>query len=337
MNFMVWNIRGIGNEPTQKHLHNFCCLHRIKILAVMELKVQLDSNFYCRRFAFSQVFANCSNKIWCFVSHEFQCKILIDKEQFLHMEIQSQLLPSPFFFTYIYVKCDIIGRRELWDGLRNIADQNDAQPWLIGGDFNTILHPNERTGNMGNKLTSMNDFSDAIGDCRLIDAGFEGSNYTWTNHRVWKRLDRVMYSEDWLNLFQTTKVSHLPRIWSDHSPLLITVNTNMVKAPSSFRFFKMWTRHHSFWDTVKTSWQHPTEAQGMQNLQQKLYRLKQYLRWWNKNIFRDIFENVKKAKQEVADREFFYDEDPCDSNLMELKLCTAILTQKLTIEEDYWR
>ncbi|KAI3473730.1 hypothetical protein Pfo_031188 [Paulownia fortunei] len=163
----------------------------------------------------------------------------------------------------------------------------------------------------------MNDFDDAIEDCGLIDAGFEGSNYTWTNHRVWKRLDKVMFSENWLNLFQTTKVSRLPRIWSDHSPLLITLNTNM--------------------DTVKTFWQHPTEAQGMQKLQQKLYRLKQCLRWWNRNIFRDTFENVKKAKREVADREKIYDEDPCDSNLMELKRCTVVLTQKLTIKKDYWR
>ncbi|KAI3463155.1 hypothetical protein Pfo_019818 [Paulownia fortunei] len=334
---MVWNVRGIGNEPTQKHVHNFCRLHKIKIMVVLEPKVQLDSNFFCRRFAFSQVFANCSNKIWCFVNNEFQCKILSDQEQFLHMEVKSHLLPSTFLLTFIYAKCDIAGRRELWNALRDIAEQNDAQPWLIGGDFNTILHLNERTGNNGNRLTSMNDFGDMIGDCGLIDAGYEGSSFTWTNHKVWKRLDRVLYSEEWLNLFHNTKVSHLPRIWSDHSPLLISLDTDKLKAPSPFRFFRMWSRHHTFWDTVKDSWRYPTETQGMKNLQQKLYRLKQRLRWWNKNIFGDIFENVKKAKQEVADKEKEYDENPCDANLTELKRCTAVLTHNLTIEEDYWR
>ncbi|KAI3473565.1 hypothetical protein Pfo_031528 [Paulownia fortunei] len=274
LNFMVWNVRGIGNEPTQKHVHNFCRLHKIKIIVVLEPKVQLDSNFFCRRFAFSHVYANCSNKIWCFVNNEFQCKILSDQEQFLHMEVKSHLLPSAFLLTFIYAKCDITGRRELWSALRDIAEQNDAQPWLIGGDFNTILHLNERTGNNGNRLTLMNDFGDMIGDSGLIDAGYEGSSYTWTNHKVWKRLDRVLYSEEWLNLFHITKVSHLPRIWSDHSPLLISLDTDKIKAPSPFRFFRMWSRHHTFWNTVKDSWRHPTETQGMKNLQQKLFRLK---------------------------------------------------------------
>ncbi|KAI3465771.1 hypothetical protein Pfo_022434 [Paulownia fortunei] len=305
MNFLIWNIRGIGNEPSQKHLHIFGRIHQIKILAIMEPKV----------------FSNCSNKIWCFINQEFECKILIDHDQFLHLEVKSQMLSSPFLLTCIYAKCDIIGRRELWDGLRYITDQNESHPWLLGGDFNTILHLNERTGQQGS----------------LIDAGYEGSNFTWTNHKVWKRLDRILYSEDWLNLFHTTRVSHLPRIWFDHSPLLISMNATSVKPVTSFRFLRMWARHHAFKEAVNSSWQQPTNNQGMINLQQKLYRLKQFLRWWNKNIFGDIFENIKKAEQEVANSETKFDNNPCDSNLIELKCCTTMLTQALSIEEDYWR
>ncbi|KAI3474575.1 hypothetical protein Pfo_029577 [Paulownia fortunei] len=163
-----------------------------------------------------------------------------------------------------------------------------------------------------------------IEDCGLIDAGYEGSNFTWTNNRIWKRLDRILYSEVWLNLFHMTKVSHLPRIWSDHAPLLISLSMNLAKSPPSFRSLRMWTRHHSFWETVKTLWQQPTDTEGMKNLQQKLYRLKQLLRWWNKNVFGDIFENIKKLNKN-------------DTNLIELKRCTVVLTQVLTVEKDYWR
>ncbi|KAI3457760.1 hypothetical protein Pfo_014423 [Paulownia fortunei] len=313
MNFLIWNIRGIGNKPSQKYLHIFCRIHRIKILAIMEPNVQLDSHFFYRRLAFSQVFSNCSNKIWCF------------------------MLPSPFLLTCIYAKCDIIGRRELWDVLRYIADQNESQLWLLGGDCNTILQLNKRTGHQRSRLTSMQDFGDMIEDCGLIDAGYEGSNFTWTNHKVWKRLDRILYLDDWLNLFNTTRVSHLPRIWSNHSPLLISMNITSVKPVTSFRFLRMWARHHAFKEAVNVSWQHLTDTQGMINLQQKLYRLKQFLRWWNKNIFGDIFENIKKAEQEVANSKTKFDNDPCDSNLIELKRCTAMLTQALSIEKDYWR
>ncbi|KAI3464221.1 hypothetical protein Pfo_020884 [Paulownia fortunei] len=295
MNILTWNIRGIGNSPSQKHLHSFCLLHKIK-----------NSGHHG-----TETVANCSNKIWCFIDFDFDMEILIDHEQLLHMRIHSQLLPAPFLFTYIYAKCDIASRRELWEDLRQIVDQYSSQPWLLGGDFNTILRPKERTGQKDRRMTSQNDFSNMILDYYgLIDAGYEGSTFTWTNNKIWKRLDRILYSEDWLNLFHMTKVSHLPRIWSDHSPLLISMSMNLAKSPPSFRFLRMWTRHHSFWEI-----------------------LKQLLRWWNKNVFGDIFENIKKAKQEAVIREQKFEDDPSDTNLIELKRCTAVLTHALTVEE----
>ncbi|KAI3474488.1 hypothetical protein Pfo_029398 [Paulownia fortunei] len=337
MNFLVWNIRGIGNDASQKHLYNFCQLHKIKVLAILEPKVQLDSRFFCRKLGFSRVFANQSNKVWCFINNDFDVEVLLDHEQLLHLKLSSYLLPSTFQFTCIYAKCDIVGRRELWDQLRNIADSADSQPWLIGGDFNTILHLQERTRNKEHRLTSLNEFGDMILDCGLIDVGYEGSPYTWTNHRVWKRLDRMLYSENWLDLFQFTKVTHLPRIWSNHSPLLISVSLQSSKPPSSFRFFKMCTRHHLFLEAISKSWQTPTSSEGMINLQHKLYRLKQFLKWWNRNNFGDIFENIKKAEWDIKISEHNFEEDPTEANLVELKRCTVVLTYALTIEEDYWR
>ncbi|KAI3450940.1 hypothetical protein Pfo_007605 [Paulownia fortunei] len=269
MNLLTWNIRGIGNEPTQKHLYNFCQLHRVKIMAIMEPKVHLDSTFFCWRLGFSRVIANCSNKVWCFVDQDFEMDVIKDHEQL--------------------------------------------------------------------RLTSLNDFADMISDCGLIDAGYVGNCYTWTNHRVWKRLDRMLYSEHWLDPFHNTKVSHLPRIWSDHAPLLATLSFQLDKTPSPFRFMNMWTRHQSFLEVVRNSWQNSTGMAGMINLQQKLYRTKQLLRWWNKNVFGDIFENIKKAGKEVSLKEQMFDANPIDENLIELKRCSAVLTHALIIEKDFWK
>ncbi|KAI3459158.1 hypothetical protein Pfo_015821 [Paulownia fortunei] len=283
MNFLIWNIRGIGNGPSQKHLHNFYHLHKIKILAIMEPKVQLDSMFFCRRLGFSKVTANCSNKVWCFVDADFDSEVILDHKQFLHLKIKSQLLPQPFFFTCIYAKCKSTGRR----------------PWLLGGDFNIILHLHERTGQNQRSMTPLNEFGDMISDCGLIDAGYAGNCFTWTNHRVWKRLDRMLYSESWLDLFYNTKVTHLTRIWSDHAPLLTSVSFQAEKPPSSFRFMKIWTRHHLFSEAIVNSW------------------------WWNINIFGDIFINIRNAEQEVSLSEQRFDENPSEINLIELKRCST--------------
>ncbi|KAI3472963.1 hypothetical protein Pfo_029210 [Paulownia fortunei] len=337
MNILVWNIRGIGNTPSQKHLHSFCQLHRIKILVIIEPKVHLDNHFFCRRLGFSKVIANCSNKIWCFVDFDFDMEVLLDHEQLLHIRISSQQLPAPFLLSGICAKCDITRRRELWEVIRQITDKYNPQPWLLGGDFNTILHPQERTGRNDCRMTSLNDFSNMILDCGLIDAGYDGNGYTWTNKKVWKRLDRMLYSESWLDLCHSTRVSHLTRTWSDHAPLLTSVCFHATRVPSSFRFLKMWTRHRLFLDDIKSSWQPPTGSTGMINLQQKLYRLKHFLKRWNKEVFGNIFDNIRKAEQEVAGKEQNFDENPSDSNLIALKRSTAILTQALTIEEEFWK
>ncbi|KAL0393382.1 UNVERIFIED_CONTAM: Retrovirus-related Pol polyprotein from type-1 retrotransposable element R2 [Sesamum radiatum] len=99
----------------------------------------------------------------------------------------------------------------------------------------------------------------------------------------------------------------------------------------------MWIKHHDFLNTVEQPWKHPTGAYGLINFQQKLYRLKQHLKWWNKNVFVDLFDNIKKAQEQVLISESLYNAAPCDANLIDLNRANADLTKILPMEEDFWR
>ncbi|KAL0289211.1 UNVERIFIED_CONTAM: hypothetical protein Sradi_7078400 [Sesamum radiatum] len=90
-------------------------------------------------------------------------------------------------------------RRNLWEELVKLSNQ-DA-PWIVGGDFNVISHPNENQGGDIQRMGPMEDFNDMMTDTGLIDAGFEGEPFTWTNKRIWRRLDRVLYSKEWAEIF----------------------------------------------------------------------------------------------------------------------------------------
>ncbi|KAK4384643.1 hypothetical protein Sango_3039400 [Sesamum angolense] len=328
--------RGIGNKPTQRHVYNTCRMNKVKILAILEPKVAFDENFFTRRLGFHKAVSNCSNFIWLFADFDLDLEVVWDHEQFIHVVIRSNLFHKPIWCTFVYASCSR-SERNLWDCIFQITSVNAQEPWLIGGDFNIILSAQEKRGGAQPKFRAMEDFANMVLECGLIDAGFEGTAHTWSNRITWERLDRFLYSEAWLDTFTTTRVIHLSRTWSDHAPLLINLESNLVKPPSSFRFMRMWIKHHDFLNTVEQSWKHPTGVYGLINLQQKLYRLKQHLKWWNKNVFGDLFDNIKKAQEQVLISESLYDAAPSDANLTDLNRANANLTKLLAMEEDFWR
>ncbi|EOY13882.1 Uncharacterized protein TCM_032583 [Theobroma cacao] len=100
----------------------------------------------------------------------------------------------------------------------------------------------------------MEDFAMMIFDCGLLDAGFEGNKFTWTNSRMFQRLDKIVYNMQWGTQFAKMKVQHLNRNVSNHCPLLISCSKSSAKNPSSFHFLHAWLKHHSFMSFVDRNW-----------------------------------------------------------------------------------
>ncbi|KAL0451232.1 UNVERIFIED_CONTAM: hypothetical protein Slati_1101300 [Sesamum latifolium] len=92
----------------------------------------------------------------------------------------------------------------------------------------------------------MSDFHDTIADCVLVDAGYIGSPYTWYSSRLRQRLDRVLVSSCWMDVFPKMQVTHLELTKSDHRGLLVVAETTKEQKASSFRFQHMWVKHPGF-------------------------------------------------------------------------------------------
>ncbi|KAL0283695.1 UNVERIFIED_CONTAM: hypothetical protein Sangu_2873500 [Sesamum angustifolium] len=183
-------------------------------------------------------------------------------------------------------------------------------------------------------ITQWKSSNKTIFDCGLIDIGFEGSQFTWTNKRIWQQLDRVLFSREWLECFQDTKVSHLPRNTSDHCPIMISTDHITARRPSTFRFQNMWLRHEDFISMVKLAWELPSQMQGLLKLKEKLHRLKQRLGWWNRTKVGDIFQQTKEAESLATEAEINYDRDLTKANLITMNRASARLNRALTLEED---
>ncbi|RYR39566.1 hypothetical protein Ahy_A09g045127 isoform B [Arachis hypogaea] len=186
-------------------------------------------------------------------------------------------------------------RKQLWSKISSMTP-NINKAWLLSGDFNEIKDVSEKKGGANIDKKACTSFANWINDCGLIDLRFIGSRFTWRGpqwegqERVFKRLDRALANADWRTKFQEAKVEVLPRIGSDHHPLLITLQSRdvMQRRDRPFRYEAMWEHQPNFKEFVKQEWN------INQNLNPTLYHLKGKLQDWNKDTFGNIFKQKRK-------------------------------------------
>ncbi|XP_051127824.1 uncharacterized protein LOC127249172 [Andrographis paniculata] len=232
--FLVWNVRGAGNPRAHREIHYLCREHWVRILILLEPMVIAALEYFCRHLGFAQMIGNEATTIWLFVDSSFQIQLLASADQWINVQISSPQIRRPFLLTGVYGRCSVVGCREIWRFLEETAAPAVGAPWIVGGDFNAIADIFEREGPGRPRLRSIQDFSGALFDAGLIDAGYEDPQYTWTNRRVWKRLDRILYSRSWEEFAESTRVQHLPRMCSDHAPLLVRVSHERHRVSSAF-------------------------------------------------------------------------------------------------------
>lgn len=95
--------------------------------------------------------------------------------------------------------------------------------WMLAGDFNAILSPEETTSVAANLFVRCAQFSRVVQYLGLVDLEFLQDPFTWckgpsTTKFQAATLNRMLVSPDWIHLFPMPKVMHLERYLSDHCP-----------------------------------------------------------------------------------------------------------------------
>ncbi|GAA0156478.1 hypothetical protein LIER_13970 [Lithospermum erythrorhizon] len=289
--------------------------------------------FYKRKLNFADCFANCSNKIWLLWNHNMELKIEEDQLQFVNARISTAMCKEEVLVTDVYASCHIPTRRKLWDGL--VATSSTTLPWIVMGDFNVVNGLSEQVGCKALDPRALEDFNDCLMNCRLEDAGYCGSTFSWTNGRIAKRLDRVLHNQIYGELYTQVKVKQLAKTLSDHAPMLVNSSKPTEGAKGSFKFQKMWFHHPDFIRIVEENWQLPLNGDPLFVLGMKLKRLKGVLRDWNKATFGNVFTMVEQAEEEVQECEAAYEQSPVPELREALHKAKANHLKCLAIEEDF--
>ncbi|OMO51807.1 reverse transcriptase [Corchorus capsularis] len=266
--------RGAGNKKFRRHVIDMINIYKSSIMAVVEPRV---SGATARRvlrelrmpkfhIADPEGFAG---GIWlCWEESILSLEVVFSSSQMVHAFVQKPGM-SKFLLTIVYASPILEIRRRLWSSMVDFSESVDV-PWVVMGDFNDVANSSEKLCGQAPSIGRCLSFNGMILSCGLIDLGFNGPSFTWYNKRkglarVQERLDRVLANANWRLLFPDAMVQHLPRLHSDHCPILLY------------------------------SW-----ANFDGDICGKGEKLAELLQAWNKDEFGNIFERKKQLRARIA-------------------------------------
>ena len=242
-------------------------------------------------------------------------------------------------FSGVYGPQNDRERSLMWDELAGLASWWGI-PWCIGGDFNVTRFPTERLGGATFNPT-MQDFSEFISYFGLMDIPLEGGKYTWSNNRTdvsMSRIDRFLYSTDWEDHFPAIHQKRLPRLLSDHYPIMLECG-DFSKGRRPFRFKNMWLGADGFVDKVKGWWEsYHFEGTPSFILARKLRALKFDLKQWNAEVFGDVLNRRRQAMADLNELDVEAESRPLSSDEAAKKFRLVEELEKSFLQEEIsWR
>lgn len=254
------------------------------------------------------------------------------------MKIKHLITSKTLWYTIVYAKTTSRKRKKLWYKLRHNMTRIEG-PWAILGDFNVILSPNKEKGGRDHRMNQSMDFISFLDDCGQVDAGYSGNIFTWSNgrkrgYRICKRLDRILYNEEWNDIMGTSVVIHRAKIGFDHNIILFKCNEVTNNFVRYFRFLNFWTMRPDFQQVVQDSWKEEVNGNPMWILQEKLKRFSKVLSQWSRETIGDVFENVKRNEELIMQAEQRMETDDIDNNRHELNRVNAEYIKWINIQDN---
>ncbi len=252
-NICSWNVRGL-NDPSKRTLVKFgLSSSRRVVCCLQETKVESISNSFLRSFAglhadkcnYLKATGASGGLVTCWSSRDFSCSEVLVRQFSLTVRLKHVKSGTLFYLTNVYGPPSWNGKREFCAELEDLKGECRGL-WVMCGDFNLTRGMHERRGRSWcGKLMSL--FSDLVSKVELLDLPIGNQCFTWSNMQgspTLAKLDRFLISTEWDQAFPLSKVVALPRVTSDHSPILLSGWTELP--PRRFRFEDAWLLRKNF-------------------------------------------------------------------------------------------
>ncbi|KAL0439838.1 UNVERIFIED_CONTAM: hypothetical protein Slati_2466800 [Sesamum latifolium] len=310
INAAIWNVRGLNRRDHQVSVANLVSEHRLQFIGLLETRVSVGNVARVQRGLLPRWnwfvdYVGPGNRIWLAWDDDF---------------IDLNVLETCAQF--------VVGRRVLWDDLDRISHTVRDVPWLVGGDFNTVVDDSEVCGQSGDIRGATKEFQSCLRNTGLITLPMQGEWFTWHNcsrgaRSLWKQLDQILVNDWWLERWPNTFYVSLNARTSDHSPLVLRGDTP-GQSISMFRFDNYLTLSAEFIPSVQRIWQHHIVGTAMFAVTRKLRALKPVFKAQRQKRG-DLSNNVKLAAGFLEAAQLLLAQDRHSGVLLLLEFCCKMV------------
>lgn len=253
-----WNARGLGSSTKRRALKEILSSHHIDIVGIQETKKENFTNITLT--ALSSSITN-----WTFKSSngasggillglndsKFWILDTWIREFTITLHVKNKTDNFEWLLTVTYGLVQSYLRITFLAELQSIPTLGPPV-WLVFGDFNIIRKRSERQGPSYNFILS-NRFNTIISNLNLIEAPLTDRKFSWSRSLASTSkalLDRFFSAPEWNAQFPHSIVTSLPKIYSDHNPIILQTNSITIQTSTILRFEKSWIDKEGFIDLI---------------------------------------------------------------------------------------
>jgi exonuclease III len=310
-----FNARGLGSRVKRRKLRELVQVEKLDFLAIQESKMEAVPEIFVQRiwgstdcdYVYLPAVGNSGGiiSIW----NKVKAKLVFTFMDVCFAGVCLDIVDEQrrCFIVNVYAKCNINAKHTLWENLLMSKAGFGEGLWCVLGDFNAVRDSHERIGVRSGvdsgRSSEMVAFDLFLASLELVDMPLCGRRFTWyhLNGVSMSRLDRILISPSWFEVWGNPNLWGLDRDVADHCPIVLRYDSENW-GPKSFRFNNFWLSHKEFKEVVTKAWedQHFEGWMGF-ILKERLKGLKGMIKDWHRVTYGVADEKKKHLTKAIME------------------------------------
>eukprot|EP00253_Pinus_taeda_P018715 PITA_18715 len=239
-------------------------------------------------------------------NEHWDCDSTIYNQNWIRTNLNSKDENCELIIYNVYIPNHYREKELCWKELKESIDSEQTSNIIIAGDFNLILHANEKRGGNFMHDPFRSQLEEIMQEHEMVDIIPKNRKYTWSNRRlgagnIMERLDRFLVNISLLSSFAARHTNILSSTASDHYPILLTMKPHLHLGPIPFKFNPLWRHNSSAGAIIEATWKQHVEGSPSHIWETKIRSIRRALKDWAKTSYQEPEKLKIKIKQDLEE------------------------------------